>query len=194
MSRRRRSPCRHSVSGIVAALALLVGGSGGAASQPVAMPEDYRMDDYRAPVPDSAPGATTLDTEAVRALIAGGEVVLIDVLPRPPRPAGLSADSVWAPKPRLSLPGAIWLPNVGFGALSEDMHHYFTGHLKRLAREMPGARLVFFCEPSCWMSWNAAKRAADWGHGPVFWYPDGTDGWSAAGLTLEPVTPEPDLP
>ena len=163
--------------------------AGIAAAQQVPVPDGYRMGDYRAPVPALAPGATTVDVEAVRALIAEGNVVLIDVLPRPPRPAGLPATTVWAPKPRRSLPGAVWLPNVGFGELSDDMHRYFSGHLKRLATEMPGARLVIFCEPNCWMSWNAARRAADWGYEPVFWFPEGAEGWKAAGFMLETVEP-----
>jgi rhodanese-related sulfurtransferase len=35
------------------------------------------------------------------------------------------------------------------------------------------------------MSWNAAKRAIGLGYRNVIWYPDGTDGWAAAGLPLE---------
>jgi PQQ-dependent catabolism-associated CXXCW motif protein len=178
------------------ALVLLIAGisiPGTAGAQQVPVPDGYRMGNYRAPVPARAPGATTVDTAEVRALIAQGNVVLIDVLPRPPRPAGLPETTIWAPKPRQSLPGAVWIPNVGFGALSDEMHRYFSGHLDRLTTEMPGVRLVIFCEPNCWMSWNAVKRAADWGYQDLFWYPEGTEGWKAAGLDLEPVEPEPAL-
>ncbi|NNG05904.1 MAG: PQQ-dependent catabolism-associated CXXCW motif protein [Inquilinus sp.] len=158
----------------------------------VPVPDGYRMSEYRAPVPDRVPGAITVDTAEVRALIAdGGDTILIDVLPRPPRPPGLPETTVWAPKPRHSLPGAIWLPNVGFGVLSDGQHRYFSEHLAGLGGGRPAARLVFFCLPDCWMSWNAAKRAAAWGYRNVYWYPDGSDGWSAAGLALEPVEPAP---
>ncbi len=176
-------------------LALLAAGfvPGSAIAQQVPVPDGFRMSEYRAPVPATAPGATTVDTVAVRALLAEGKVVLIDVLPRPPRPAGLPESTVWAPKQRQSLPGAVWIPNVGFGELSDDMHRYYSGHLERLTTEMPGVRLVIFCEPNCWMSWNAAKRAADWGYDSLFWYPEGTEGWKAAGFKLEPVEPEPPL-
>jgi rhodanese-related sulfurtransferase len=34
------------------------------------------------------------------------------------------------------------------------------------------------------MSWNAARRAAEWGYSRVHWYPEGTTGWVAAGLEL----------
>ena len=36
------------------------------------------------------------------------------------------------------------------------------------------------------MSWNAAKRALALGYTHVAWYPEGTDGWAAADLPLEP--------
>jgi len=41
------------------------------------------------------------------------------------------------------------------------------------------------------MSWNAAKRALALGYKNVAWYPDGTDGWEAAGLPLHEAKPEP---
>ena len=103
--------------------------------------------------------------------------MLIDVLPQPPRPPDLPETTVWVPRTRQSLPGAVWLPNVGFGELSDEMHRYYSRHLEQLTTEMPGARLVIFCEPNCWMSWNAAKRAAEWGYERVYWYPEGTGGW-----------------
>ncbi|HEM46079.1 MAG TPA: PQQ-dependent catabolism-associated CXXCW motif protein, partial [Alphaproteobacteria bacterium] len=34
-------------------------------------------------------------------------------------------------------------------------------------------------------------RALSWGHSDVYWYPEGTDGWAAAGLPLEESTPVP---
>ncbi len=37
--------------------------------------------------------------------------------------------------------------------------------------------VLFFCLAECWMSWNAAKRALEYGYSNVFWYPEGTDGW-----------------
>ncbi len=51
--------------------------------------------------------------------------------------------------------------------------------------------LVFYCLKDCWMSWNAAKRALELGYKNVDWYPEGSDGWAAAGLPLEKRTPEP---
>jgi hypothetical protein len=39
------------------------------------------------------------------------------------------------------------------------------------------------------MSWNAARRALEWGYTAVIWYPDGTDGWDFEDLPLEPNRP-----
>jgi len=41
------------------------------------------------------------------------------------------------------------------------------------------------------MSWNAAKRAIEWGYRLIVWFPDGTDAWRAAGLALEEAEPVP---
>jgi rhodanese-related sulfurtransferase len=41
------------------------------------------------------------------------------------------------------------------------------------------------------MSWNAAKRILTYGYSNVAWYPEGTDGWERAGLTLTESQPEP---
>lgn len=149
----------------------------------------YRMDNYRAPTPAALPGASTVTLEDLRRLIERSpEVRLIDVMPAPPRPADRPA-SMWAPAPRQSLPGAVWLPNVGYGRLSEDQERYFRTGLETLSKGDHAAKLVVFCEPNCWMSWNAAKRAVEWGYSNVYWYPDGTARWQEAGYPLEPATP-----
>ncbi len=44
------------------------------------------------------------------------------------------------------------------------------------------------------MSWNAAKRAAAFGYRAVHWYPDGADGWQAAGLPTEILQPASGMP
>jgi hypothetical protein len=39
------------------------------------------------------------------------------------------------------------------------------------------------------MSWNATKRAVAYGYTQAFWYPEGADGWEAAGHASETATP-----
>jgi PQQ-dependent catabolism-associated CXXCW motif protein len=151
----------------------------------------YRMSDYRAPTPDTVPGALTLKTAEVEELARSGGAVLIDVYPAPPRPAGLAPGAVWIPKARQTIPGAVWLPNVGYGALPDRIEAYFRDNLERLTEGRRDRPLVFFCEPDCWMSWNAALRAVEYGYSAVRYYPEGAAGWAAAGLALAPLQPVP---
>jgi len=152
-------------------------------------PLGYRMEAFRAPVPETLEGATVIDTEAARALWSAGKAVFVDVLPRPPRPATLPEGTIWRQKPRRSIPGAVWLPNVGFGALAPQTDAYFRDGLAALL-DAADSPVVFFCLADCWMSWNAAKRVIEeYGYSQVYWYPGGTTEWAAAGLPLEQVEP-----
>lgn len=156
----------------------------------VTEPDGYRMADYRSPTPPGLRGAETVGAAEVERLAEAG-AVLIDVLPTPPKPAGLTADSRWVPPPHRSLPGAHWLPNVGYGAPSDEQEAYFRTGLEVLTAGDRKRPLVLFCQPDCWMSWNAAKRAVALGYQAVKWFPAGTQGWTAAGHELVTVEPEP---
>ena len=155
----------------------------------VKQPAGYRMDDYNSSVPDAVPGARTLGAAALQALVAQGQAVLVDVLPAPRRPPGRRVDAPWLPVPRRDIPGSLWLPEIGRGAIPPALDAWME---RQLATATAGDRsrpLVFYCRADCWMSWNAAKRAAAHGWREVFWYPDGTEGWEAAGLPLAEATP-----
>ncbi len=156
-----------------------------------AEPEGYRLEAYRAPVPATLSGARVLDSAAAAELWRKGGVAFVDVLPRPPKPAGLPAGTVWRDQPHSSIPGAVWLPNVGFGALNPETDGYFRAGLSAVTRGDVNAPLVIFCQRDCWMSWNAAKRALAYGYTNVSWFPTGVDGWGEAGLPLEAVEPRP---
>ena len=157
-------------------------------------PDDYRTDDYRAPVPDTLRGAHVMTTTEAEALWKHGGAVFIDVLPQPPKPKNLPAGTIWRDKLRLSIPGSIWLPDTGYGALAPLMETYFSAGLTKATSGDHGKALVIYCLRDCWMSWNAAKRAVAMGYSNVIWYPDGTDGWEKAGLPLASVAPEPRPP
>jgi quinoprotein dehydrogenase-associated probable ABC transporter substrate-binding protein/PQQ-dependent catabolism-associated CXXCW motif protein len=154
-------------------------------------PEGFRMQAYRAPVPDVLTGATTVGTAALQALLEREAPILIDVLPAPRPPKDRAGARLWRDKPHANIPGSVWLPNVGYGELSAEFQAYFESNLERLSDGDRARRLVFYCQADCWMSWNAAKRALRSGYGNVVWYPEGTDGWAAAGLPLEPAEPVP---
>jgi PQQ-dependent catabolism-associated CXXCW motif protein len=149
------------------------------------------MDDYRAPTPATLQGAIVFSTEQARAHWQQHDAVFIDVLPQVPRPAGLPASTIWREKPREDVPGSVWLPDTGYGALAPVMEQYFERGLAQASGGDRDRLLVFYCLTSCWMSWNAAKRALALGYTHVGWYPDGTDGWIADHLPLESRTPVP---
>ena len=58
-------------------------------------PEGYRMDDYRAPTPQTVAGGVVLDTDAAHERWKSGDAVWIDVLPAPRRPPNLPAAALW---------------------------------------------------------------------------------------------------
>ena len=173
-------------------LVALLGLSVTAVAQTVREPDGYRMDQYRGPVPGSLTGGRVLDTEAAHELWQSGEAAFIDVLPRPPKPKNLSEGTIWRDKPRHSIPGAIWLPNVGYGAIAEVTAEYFRAGLEKATGGETDHPVVLFCLAECWMSWNAAKRALEYGYLEVYWMPDGTDGWTFYDYPTEVVTAEPE--
>ena len=152
-------------------------------------PEGYRMDDYRAPSPATVAGGVMLDTDAAHQLWESGAAVWIDVLPAPRRPENLPPSALWMPLPHGDIPGSLWLPDIGRGALSPDVEGYFRDHLATATKLRKDAAVVFYCLADCWMSWNAAKRAASWGYTQIYWYRDGTDGWDAAKLPMQNAEP-----
>jgi PQQ-dependent catabolism-associated CXXCW motif protein len=154
-------------------------------------PEGYRNENYRAPVPATLAGARVLTTEQAEAIWRSRSGVFIDVLPRPPKPPNLPAGTVWRDKPRLNIPGSIWLPDTGYGTLAAATEDYLRNGLARASGGDHTKLLVIYCQTDCWMSWNAAKRVQSYGYSNVAWYPEGTEGWEFAGLPLENSRPEP---
>ena len=149
----------------------------------------FRMGRYRGPVPQTNPGTEVVDTKRVAELHATGEVVFIDVFP----PRGLGAnpmDGTWMTnESHESIESATWLPEVGRGYVEQEHIDYFQRNLKLLTENNKDKPLLFFCTADCWQSWNAAKRALQYGYKNIFWYPEGTDGWAEEGHSLVLVEP-----
>lgn len=161
------------------------------AEELVPEPDGYRIEDYRAPVPDTLAGARVLSTGEAEAIWRAKAGVFIDVLPRPPKPASLPAATVWRDKPRFNIPGSTWLPDTGYGELAASTEKYLRQGLLRASGGDRAVLIVVYCQADCWMSWNAAKRALSYGYSNVAWYPDGTDGWQRANLPTMEAQPEP---
>jgi PQQ-dependent catabolism-associated CXXCW motif protein len=161
------------------------------AQNSVPEPEGYRTDSYRAPVPATLAGARVLATEEAEAIWRADTGIFIDVLPRPPKPPNLPEGTVWRDKPRLNIPGSIWLPDTGYGTLAAATEDYLREGLVRATGGDKTKLVVIYCQADCWMSWNAAKRALSYGYSNVTWYPDGTEGWQHANLPVEESQPQP---
>ncbi|WP_425093008.1 PQQ-dependent catabolism-associated CXXCW motif protein [Tropicimonas sp. S265A] len=151
----------------------------------------YRIARQRAPTPEDIPApAQLVDAAEARALIEAGALAL-DVY-------GASysrfdeLDGTWlVSEQRLSLPGALWLPETGRGTLNETMESYLRTNLAKATAGNRDHPLVVFCIADCWMSWNAAQRLSNLGYTQVYWYRLGTDGWRDEGWALVPIDPVP---
>jgi len=161
------------------------------AQQQISEPDGYRTENYRAPVPATLSGARVLSTQEAEAIWRAKGGIFIDVLPRPPKPKNLPEGTVWRDKPRFNIPGSMWLPDTGYGALAAPTESYLRQGLAHASGGNRQAQLVIYCQADCWMSWNAAKRALSYGYPNVAWYPEGTDGWERADLPLDQSQPEP---
>jgi PQQ-dependent catabolism-associated CXXCW motif protein len=154
-------------------------------------PDVYRTENYRAPVPATLAGARVLSTAEAEAIWRAKIGVFIDVLPRAPKPKNLPEGTVWRDKPRFNIPGSVWLPDTGYGALAPPTEDYLRYGLARASGDNKQALLVIYCQADCWMSWNAAKRILSYGYPNVAWYPEGTEGWERANLPVTESQPEP---
>ena len=175
--------------------AVVADGAGVPDGADVPEPAGYRTERYDAPVPEGLAGATTVAGPEVRALLEGGAVV-VDVLPELRAPAALPEGQAWLAPAHLGIDGALWLPDVGYGALAPVTERYLLDHLEDATGGDRSHPVVFYCRIDCWMSWNAARRALGAGYTNVHWYRDGLDDWALEGLptvALEPA-PGPRLP
>ncbi|SHN19264.1 PQQ-dependent catabolism-associated CXXCW motif protein [Roseibium suaedae] len=170
--------------------ALLIADAGLVRADETPEPDGYREDAYRGPVPATLEGATVVTTAQAVQLWKEGNTAFIDVLPQAPKPENLPKGTIWRDKPRHSIPGAMWLPNVGYGRLAPVTDAYFKSGLQKATEGNSDHPVLFFCLDECWMSWNAAKRALTYGFSHVYWYPEGTDGWTFDDQPVEDLKPE----
>lgn len=153
-------------------------------------PEGYRLEEYDAPVPQTITGGTVVDATETKHLRDTEDALVIDVIPEHRKPDFLPENQIWIPPSHRGIPGSIWLPDIGYGVLSDITEAYFKNNLQKhtTSREHP---IIFYCRLDCWMSWNAAKRALTFGYKNVYWFSEGIDGWTFEDFDLEKLTPEP---
>lgn len=152
----------------------------------------YRGLPYHSPTTQYPPaGVQRISAnELQRMLNSNSTPLLIDVYGAIFREESLDFDGAWlVSTPRKNIPGSVWLPNVGKQVLKPVVEQYYRGQLKELTNDNPARRLVIYCIEDCWMAWNAAKRAREWGYTDVMWFREGVDGWTDNDWVLESAEP-----
>ncbi|WP_323014868.1 rhodanese-like domain-containing protein [Devosia sp.] len=126
------------------------------------------------PTPNSIPGARVTTTAELFQLVMGNQqpYLLFDVL---------GGDQ--------TLPGAIMAVNAAQpGSFQDQTQQGFGQFLQQVTGGRQDATLIFYCASTqCWMSYNAALRAANLGYRNVLWYRGGLEAWSYAGLPTMPA-------
>ena len=148
------------------------------------------------PVPASIAGGAVIGARELAQLLAREPAtIVVDSSNAPTRPAGMTSDAPWLPVPHEGIPGSLWIPGTGMAGIRQATDSYFRQRLAKLSGGDPARPIVLYCHERCWLSWNAAKRALGYGHRRVYWFPDGIEGWRAAGLATAVIEPQgPDAP
>ena len=157
---------------------------------PVAEPGGYWTGPTNSPVPATLTGATVI-TSAHRLdiLLHHRHPALIDVSSAPRRPDNMAPGAPWLPLPHHAIPRTLWIPGPGAGEIPAPVESFFRQQLAKATNNDPTRPVVIYCHKSCWLSWNAAKRAVSYGYQHVYWYRDGIEGWKAAGLATAVIEP-----
>jgi PQQ-dependent catabolism-associated CXXCW motif protein len=153
-------------------------------------PQSYWIGQMQGDVPATIAHGHVVHADSLADLIARGSAVLIDAAELPRRPPSLAPDAVWKPAVHRNIPGSIWLPGIGKGALDADGARVFEARLAALTQGDLDKAIVVYCHQHCWSSWNAAKRAISFGYRNVNWYPEGVEGWQDSNRELVASTAE----
>ncbi len=124
---------------------------------------------YRAPLPEWAPGSTRIFAADLAALVKAKQAVLVDVMAAEGGGYDPATGEWRLTKIHDTIPGSIWLPDVGRGRIDTRIESYFTSNLNRLTEGDKARAIVIFCQSDCWMSWNAVRRAALLGYQHIYW-------------------------
>jgi len=188
-SRERATPSRQAIRIAAIFLILCAPCAATAGASDFDAVTGFRIERYRAPLPDEAPGAKRIFVEELERLVADQQAVLVDVAPAM---GGVfdDASGTWKGlKPHQHIPGSTWLPDVGKGDPPARMIAYFSRNLERLTGGDKTRPIIIYCYADCWMSWNAIKRAGGLGYTSLYWFPEGTDGWRDWDKPFAPAEP-----
>ena len=153
-------------------------------------PSGYWTGPINSPVPVTLSGGVVItDVHRLQGLQKDKNAVVIDVSNAPLRPDNLAPGAPWLPLPHQAIPGSLWIPGVGLGEVTPATGDFFRAQLAAATDNDPARSIVIYCHQSCWLSWNAAKRAISYGYLHVYWYRAGIEGWKAAHLPTAAIEP-----
>ena len=158
------------------------GATAPAPESPVAEPQDFWLGPVNAPVPRTLSGGTVIRANDLATLLKQRRAVVVDVSGSQQRPEKLAPQAVWMPPPHPVIPGSLWIAGAGAGAIDANTDKLYRKHLAEATSHDLDRPVVVYCHERCWLSWNAAKRAIRYGYRHVYWFPDGIEGWRAAGF------------
>jgi PQQ-dependent catabolism-associated CXXCW motif protein len=156
-------------------------------------PKGYWKGPMNGPVPATITGGKVIRLPELLTLLKRGMVVSVDVSNMPKRPEGMSPSAPWMPLPQQVIPGSVWIPGAGLATIEPAIDTLFRKKLALATSNNPAYPIVIYCHERCWLSWNASKRAISYGYKNVYWYPDGIEGWRAAGhptVVGQPIEPQ----
>jgi PQQ-dependent catabolism-associated CXXCW motif protein len=161
----------------------------GARAEDVQEPEGFWSGPINSAVPATIAGGRVIHAQELAQLLKQKKPLVIDVSNEPKRPAGMAADAPWLPLPQQVIPGSVWLPGAGMADIAPDTDASFRKLLSQTTGDDLDHLIVIYCHERCWLSWNAAKRAISYGYRQVHWFPEGVEGWRAAGNTTVVAKP-----
>jgi sulfur-oxidizing protein SoxY len=153
-----------------------------APQSPVAEPKDFWVGPVNGPVPSTLSGGTVIRANDLAALLKQRRAVIVDVSNSQQRPEKLAPHAVWMPPPHPVIPGSLWVAGAGAGVIEPHVEKLYKQRLAEATSNDLSHPVVVYCHERCWLSWNAAKRAIRYGYRKVYWFPDGIEGWRAAGF------------
>ena len=142
----------------------------------IATTKQPRTDRYHAPTPKELPGAKTIKTMQLHAMLSKSRApVLIDAL---------EGDG------HRTIAGSHWIKGIGLGVLNNAVTERLRLDLEKLTAGRKSTPLVFFCLSSeCWLSYNAGLHAIGLGYTSIYWFRGGTEAWQRAGFEMREAEP-----
>jgi PQQ-dependent catabolism-associated CXXCW motif protein len=159
-------------------------------TSPATEPPGFWTGPINSAVPATLAGGKVIhDARRLRTLLKRPGTVVIDVSNAPRRPDNLATGAPWLPLPHQAIPGSLWIPGAGLGEIPPPVDDFFRKQLAATTGDDIARPIVIYCHRTCWLSWNAAKRAIGYGYRNVYWYRDGIEGWKAAHLPTAVIEP-----